>query len=87
LSTRPRTIAENELTIDQYSKESVDQFNAALEEHQRLRSHYNDGVSKFNSAVAESNRDVAAFNANCAERQYYIDDMRSILRELGIAAN
>lgn len=39
------------------------------------------------AAAAESNRDVAAFNANCAERQYYIDDMKSILRELGIVAN
>ena len=87
LQEKYQKIAESELNVDRYSKESVDQFNVALQEHQRFVDRYNDDVTKFNSAVTQNNQDVAAFNANCGEKQYYIDDMRSVLRELGITAN
>ncbi len=87
LEEKSRSIDESRVAVDRYSKESVDQFNAALGEHQLFVDRYNDGVSKLNSDVNQSNQDVLAFNAHCGERQYYIDDMRSVLRVLGITTN
>lgn len=89
LNKAEQSLEENSLNIDKrrfaldrYSRELVDQFNAALEEHQLFVDRYNDDVSKLNSTVTQRNQDVTAFNAYCGQRQYSIDDMRSVLDEL-----
>lgn len=63
---------------------AIDQFNLTLEEHQRAVDRYRERVDKYSLAAARNKNDVDSFNAKCAERWYYLDDMRSVLRELGI---
>lgn len=79
-----KKIEEDRLAVDQYSRAAVDQFNLTLEEHQRAVDRSRERVDKYNLAAARNKNDADSFNAKCAERWYYLDDMRSVLRELGI---
>jgi len=63
------SINQQEPLVDQYSQQSVNNFNAL--------------VSKFNAEAVRSSEAVNSFNSACAGRAYYDSDMRAVQASLG----
>lgn len=79
LSTYLETNQDREFT----SQQEVDQFNANVEEYNRLLDAYNNSVSSYqtkqaylNSEIDDFNQNINEFDAQCAGKSYYEDDMR-----------
>ena len=68
-----------ESRVDVYSQQSVDGFNALVNEHRRLVADYNSRLPTVNARVDDLNAAVERFNVRCAERAYYEHDMAAVL--------
>ncbi|HEY5069994.1 MAG TPA: hypothetical protein VII37_09390 [Candidatus Acidoferrum sp.] len=60
--------------IDQYSKASVDAFNASIGTHNRLVMNAKARNAEFNSGIDKHNGEANAFNSECAKK-YYAEDL------------
>lgn len=65
--------------VDVYSQESVDSFNAMIDQHRRLVASFNERLPASNSQVETLNAAVERFNSRCGERAYYEHDMAAVL--------
>jgi ElaB/YqjD/DUF883 family membrane-anchored ribosome-binding protein len=72
-------IERREALVNRYSQQSVDEFNALVDRQRRAVHGYNEKLSQMNERFAAHNRSVDLFNANCADREYYEDDMQAVL--------
>lgn len=72
-------ISEQQPLIDRYSQESVDSFNALIDQHKRLVDAHNAKLPVTNISVEKVNSAVDRFNAKCADRVYYENDMQAVL--------
>ena len=79
LSTYFETNQDREFT----SQRQVDQFNANVEEYNTLLNTYNSSVSSYQTKQASVGKEIDAINrtideydAQCAGKRYYTDDMR-----------
>jgi uncharacterized protein (DUF3084 family) len=60
--------------VDQYSRASVEAFNALIDRHNRLVGAAKAKQSGFNALVDMHNKDVEVYNIECA-KSYYADDL------------
>jgi hypothetical protein len=72
-------IVQREPLANVYSQQSVDSFNALVENQRRLVDAYNAKLPAFNAKVARGQQIVDRFNAECAEHAYYESDMQVVL--------
>ena len=79
INTLEARIKAMEPHVDMYSQQSVDSFNALINEHKRLVGTYNSKLPTVNARVDALNAVVDRFNARCADRAYYEHDMTAIL--------
>ena len=84
LNENSRKIETKRLHEDQHSQESVDSFNEGLAGYQQMVENYNDLLPSYNKIVHQININIEEFNAKCGDRVYYIDEMISVLNELGV---
>lgn len=64
--------------VDRYSQESVDEFNALIDRHQRLVASHNAAIPGVKTKVQQVNAAVERFNMSCADRVYYESDMQAV---------
>jgi hypothetical protein len=64
--------------LDRTSKTQVASFNAGVDRQRKAVERYNKLVPDLNKAAADLNEEVGRFNAACAERPYYEDDMEAV---------
>ena len=84
LNENSRKIETKRLHVDQHSQESVDSFNEGLAGYQQMVENYNDLLPSYNKIAHQINSNIEEFNAKCGDRVYYIDEMISVLNELGV---
>lgn len=66
-------------SIDLSSGDQVDAFNLLVAEHARQVVDYNSRLDSLEAQFARYNSDIASYNAQCADAEYYESDMRAIL--------
>ncbi|WP_191060210.1 hypothetical protein [Geminicoccus harenae] len=72
-------IERREGLVNRYSQKSVDDFNALVDLQRRAVHGYHEKLPQVNERFTTHNRSVDLFNANCAGREYYEDDMQAVL--------
>lgn len=71
--------------VNRSSQRSVDAFNARIEEHRRMVTHYNTVLlPQVRREQDDFNRRVEQFNRYCNGRSYYADDLAEIESKLGL---
>jgi len=65
-------------SIDLTSGNQVDAFNLLVAEHDRQVVEYNSRLDSLEAMFARYNSDIASYNAQCADAEYYESDMRAI---------
>lgn len=74
-------------TVNSYSQAEVDRFNADIAEFEQQRVAYNEAIQGYNDLVQSANQILSDFNARCANKQYYEDDMRAAEISVGLRYN
>jgi hypothetical protein len=65
-------------SIDLSRGDQVDAFNLLVAEHDRQIKEYNSRLDTLEALFARYNADIATYNAQCADAEYYESDMRAI---------
>ena len=65
-------------TVDNYSKESVNGYNKLVSQHEDLTDRYNVWIPIYNSELEKYKASENDFNKSCANKTYYLDDMKTI---------
>lgn len=74
-------IAERKVTVDTYNEKSVNNFNSLIAEHKNLTEKYNTWIPIYKSEVDKYKNSEDGFNKNCANKEYYLDDMDAVRAE------
>jgi hypothetical protein len=65
-------------TVNVYSQQSVDGFNALVQAHRTRVDAHNRLLGGYNAQVEAHGRLISEFNARCANRSYYVEDMTEV---------
>lgn len=70
--------------VNRYNTNEVSAHNARIAEYNGALDAYNAIIPKLKERVNQVNKKVAQFNGECGGRWYYIDDMVTVEKALGI---
>lgn len=71
--------------VNEYSQESVDDYNRHVARYKAEQASFNSNADKFNSANQQFQLSADSFNGECGGKRYYEDDLREIELALGIS--
>lgn len=72
---------ETQAQVDQYN-EKVNRYNALIDESNRVVDEYEKLQVIYNGKIGGHNDMVNEFDSGCAGKQYYVDDMSTVMAEL-----
>jgi uncharacterized protein (DUF924 family) len=81
LEESERALANAKTGVDVYSQSSVDKFNEMVERHGDLVDQYNGRLPLANQKITARNEAVDIYNAACADKAYFEDDLAIINAE------
>jgi predicted nucleic acid-binding Zn-ribbon protein len=77
LSKMQMSLRLEEIAVDVYNQESVDQYNNSIADFRRKQDDYNYRVESYNSKLEVARTLNSDFNFRCANKKYYEDDMEA----------
>lgn len=73
-----QTLERRKVSLDRSSQDAIDSYNGLVARHRRLVRAYNESIAPYNKRVAAYQDAQNSFNATCAGKVYYEDDMQAV---------